>query len=397
MSAALVMDPRTALYGESTLANVHLNSKANFLIFAVLPLAPTSATPHPACMESRRLGRSGLNVSCLGLGTMTFGSQATEAESLRIMDHAFDAGIFFFDTAELYPVPPDIKLLGRTEEIIGKWLRDKDRDEVVIASKVAGPGHGWFPPPVRHGRGAIDRHHIRSAIEDSLRRLGTDFIDLYQIHWPDHGMRAEDTLAALTELIDEGKVRAIGSSNDTCWGIMNSERSAERHNTARYDSVQNNFSLINRRCESELAQVCRREQISLLPYSPLGGGVLTGKYNTMDGLPPGGARFSQYLTHGNERQQRMARRFVNPRTLATVDRLQEIANSASLSLTTLSIAWSKQHDFVASSLFGVTSAEQLPDILAAADITLDKDILNAIDAMDEEIPNPMTEDGLRRL
>jgi len=348
-------------------------------------------------MESRRLGRSGLHVTCLGLGTMTFGSQCQEAEAMRIMDHAFDAGVHFFDTAEIYPVPPERELVGRTEEIVGKWLAGKDRDEVVIATKVTGPGHGWFSPPVRHGRGAIDRHHIRSAIEQSLQRLGTDFIDLYQVHWPDHGMRAEDTLGALTELIDEGKIRAIGSSNETCWGVMNSERAAEIHQCARYDSVQNNFSLINRRCESELAQVCRHQEISLLPYSPLGGGVLTGKYNTSDGQPPAGARFSKYITEGDDRQIRMARRFVNPRSLETVTRLQSLADEAGIPLITLATAWSKQHDFVASSLFGVTRADQLPEILAAADLTLGDDILSAIDAIDADIPNPMTEDGLRRL
>ncbi|MEM9660565.1 MAG: aldo/keto reductase, partial [Planctomycetota bacterium] len=263
-------------------------------------------------MNRRRLGRSGLYVSDFCLGTMTFGQQTDEAEAQRMMDYAFEQGVNFFDAAEIYPVPPTAERFGITEEIVGRWLRSKPRDALFVATKVTGPGHGWFEPPVRHGLTALDEHQIRKAIEGSLVRLQTDYVDLYQTHWPDHGMRYDDTLAALTKLVDEGKIRVIGCSNETCWGLMKSLQASERSGLRRYDTVQNNFSLINRRCESELAQVCRREGVGLLPYSPLGGGVLTGKYNVKGDLPAG-ARFSEYLTSGGVRQRLMAERFVNIR------------------------------------------------------------------------------------
>lgn len=347
-------------------------------------------------MQRRRLGRSGLTVSEICLGTMTFGQQTDEAEAFRIMDEAYDRGVSFLDTAEIYPVPPNAETVGVTEQIVGRWLQTKPRESVILATKVTGPGHGWFPPPVRHTMTAIDGLQIRRAIEGSLQRLQTDYIDLYQTHWPDHGMRYEDTLAALTKLVDEGKVRVLGCSNETCWGVMKGLHAAEKHSLMRYDTVQNNFSLINRRCESELAQVCRREGVSLLPYSPLGGGVLTGKYCGEGDNPPG-ARFTDYLAGDGERQKRMAKRFVNERTLETARRLQEIANDLSVSVTTLCIAWSKQHDFVASTIIGVSCFDQLEDNLLAAEVVLDEETLARIDQLDLEIPTPMTEDGLRRL
>jgi aryl-alcohol dehydrogenase-like predicted oxidoreductase len=346
-------------------------------------------------MKRNRLGRSGLVVTDICMGTMTFGLQADEATSFAIMDRAYAAGVDFFDTAELYPVPPDAALFGDTEEIVGRWMQTKVRGEIILATKITGPGHGWFRPPVRGGFTALDRHQIHRACEDSLRRLQTDYIDLYQTHWPDHGMEAEDTMAALTELVQQGKVRALGCSNETCWGLMNSLRASERAGLRRMDTVQNNFSLINRRCESELAQVCRREGVSLLPYSPLGGGVLTGKYN--DGQRPATARFTDYLQGGGERQQRMAKRFVNERSLETTARLQLIARDLGISVTTLAVAWSKQHDFAASTIIGATTVAQLEESLLAADLTLDAETLRRIDEIDADIPNPMTEDGLRRL
>jgi aryl-alcohol dehydrogenase-like predicted oxidoreductase len=195
-------------------------------------------------------------------------------------------------------------------------------------------------------------------------------------------------------LIDQGKVRAIGCSNETSWGVMKSLWAAEKHGTARYVSVQNNFSLINRRCESELAQVCRRESVSLLPYSPLGGGVLTGKDK---GGAPLGSRFYEYIHHGQPRQKMMAARFVNPRTVETAERVAMIARDLDISAATLAVAWSKQHDFVASTIIGATSIAQLNESLLAADFVLDAETLKRIDQIDIDIPNAMTEDGLRRL
>lgn len=344
-------------------------------------------------MNRRRLGMSPLTVSDICMGTMTFGTQCDEKQSFDIMDRAFDAGIDFFDAAEMYPVPPSADLFGVTEEIVGRWLKTKPRESVIVATKITGPAHGWFVPPVRHGHTALDRVQIVRAVEASLRRLQTDYIDLYQTHWPDHGTRYEDVLEPLTKLVREGKIRVVGCSNETCWGVMKSLTASEKLGLSRYDTIQNNFSLINRRCESELAQVCRRENISLLPFSPLGGGVLTGKYMNSD---PPGARFSVYRSMG-ERQKKMADRFLNDRVCETVRRLKVIADDLGVSLTALSVAWSKQHDFVASTIIGATSVDQLNESLKADGMTLSAETLRRIDEIDVEIPNPMKEDGLRRL
>lgn len=345
-------------------------------------------------MQYRRLGSSGLVVTDLCMGTMTFGLACDEPTSFAIMDRAYDAGIDFYDTAEVYPVPPNKDLVGVTEEIVGRWMKTKARDTVTIATKITGPGHGWFRSPVRGGRCFIDRHQIIKSCEDSLQRLQTDYIDLYQIHWPDHGMRYEELMSALTELRQSGKVRVLGCSNETSWGVMKSLWASDMHGLDRFETVQNNFSLINRRCESELAQVLRKEGLSLLPYSPLGGGVLTGKYK--DGPPPGG-RFTDYLLNGADRQKRMAQRFVNARSIETTEQLITIANDIGVSVTTMALAWTRQQDFVASTIFGATSVKQLDETLAAGELVLDADTLARIDQIDFEIPTPMTEDGLRRL
>jgi aryl-alcohol dehydrogenase-like predicted oxidoreductase len=338
-------------------------------------------------MEHRRLGKSGLVVTDLCLGTMMFGSRNTKEEAFAIMDRAVEAGIDFFDTAEVYPVPPRADHVHRTEEIVGEWLAGRDRDEILLASKVGGPAHGWFRPPLRHGHSALDRNHIRRAIEGSLRRLRTDYLDLYQTHWPDHDMRYGDTLDALDELVREGKVRVIGSSNENAWGLMKAESVAREHGLARYDTVQNNFSVLNRRFEDEMAFIARKEKISLLPYSPLGGGVCSGKYN--DGGRPEGTRFSEYLRADGERQQAMARRFVNETSLATVAELRELADRAGHGLIPLCLAWSRQHDFVASTIFGATSLEQLEECLEARDLILPEEVLTAIDAITARHPYPL--------
>ncbi|MGE9268742.1 MAG: aldo/keto reductase [Verrucomicrobiales bacterium] len=337
-------------------------------------------------MKQRRLGRSGMVVSEICLGTMTFGTQATKEEAFAIMDAAVEAGVDFFDTAEIYPVPPEKELAGNTEKIVGEWLKGRSRDSLIIASKVVGPAHGWFNPPVRDGKAAIDRHHIRRAIEGTLRRLGTDYIDLYQVHWPDHGMRPEDTLEALDELVREGKVRTIGVSNEDAYGLMKSLATSELHGLARYDTIQNNFSLNNRRFEDELAECCRREGVSLLPYSPLAGGVLSGKYN--DGVPDG-ARFTDYLRTGGARQKAMAERFVNERSIASTKRFMAIASELGMDVLTLATAWSKQHDFVASTIIGASHVSQLKPVLAAAEVTLDAETLRRIDEVSREILYPM--------
>jgi aryl-alcohol dehydrogenase-like predicted oxidoreductase len=337
-------------------------------------------------MERRRLGKSAIVVSDICMGTMTFGSQTDEATSIRILDKCFDEGIDFYDTAEGYPVPPDPKWVGRTEEIVGKWLKTKPRDGIVLATKVSGPSHVWFRSPKREGMTALDRRNIMVAVEDSLKKLGTDYIDLYQTHWPDHELPYDETMEVLDELVRQGKVRVLGCSNETSWGLMKSIQTAERLGTARYHTIQNNFSLNNRRFEDELAQVCRMEGVSLIPYSPIAGGVLSGKYN--DGARPEGARFSKYLAMEG-RQAEMGKRFVNERSLASTARFHEIANEAGIDPVAMAVAWSKQHDFVASTIVGVSSEDQLAPIFAAKDLVLSGEVMKAINRVSKEIRYPM--------
>jgi aryl-alcohol dehydrogenase-like predicted oxidoreductase len=337
-------------------------------------------------MRQRTLGRTGLRVSQICLGTMTFGTLADEAQALRCLDRAFDAGVDFIDTAEVYPVPPDPDYAGATEEICGKWLAGKPRDAVVIATKVAGPGGGWFRGPVRHGRTALDRHHVERAVEASLSRLRTDYIDLYQTHWPDADVPIEATLEALDRLVEEGKVRAIGCSNESAYGLTKSLWMAERHGTARYETIQNNFSLLNRRFEDELATVCRKERVSLLAYSPLGGGTLTGKY--LDGAWPAGARFTRYRSH-DARTQAMTARFVGETAQETTRRVHAIAAGCGIHPVTFAIAWTLTRDFLGSTIIGVTSEDQLDVLLAAADTVIPPDALAAVDALSRELRYPL--------
>ena len=337
-------------------------------------------------MQTKRLGKSAISVSTICMGTMTFGNQADEKMAFRILDKSLDAGINFFDTAENYPVPPKEEWAGVTEEIVGRWMKTKRRDELIIATKVCGPSHGWIKGSQRAGMTALDRHNITRAIEASLKRLDTDYVDLYQTHWPDHGTPYEETMEVLDELVRDGKVRILGCSNETSWGLMKSLAASERGGYARYQTIQNNHSLNNRRLEDELAQVCRQENVSAIPYSPLAGGVLSGKYQ--GGATPEGARFSNYLKIGG-RQATMAKRFVNDKSLASTERFQAIAAEAGMSVVTLATAWSKQHDFVASTIVGATHEDQVDDIIAAGDLMLTDEVMKAIDAVTKEILYPM--------
>lgn len=322
--------------------------------------------------------------SCMG--TMTFGSQTDEASAHRILDRCLEAGITFYDTAENYPVPPDPKWAGRTEEIFGRWMKTKDRDAILVATKVSGPSHGWIRSAQRSGMTALDRHNIVRAVEASLKRLDTDYIDLYQTHWPDHGIDYDEVMEVLDELVRAGKIRVVGCSNENSYGLMKSLEASRRLGTVRHHSIQNNYSINNRRFEDELKQVCRMEGVSLLPYSPIGGGVLSGKYQ--DGARPEGARFSRYLEMGG-RQGEMAQRFAGPRALESTARILDIAREAGLPPVTLATAWSKQNDFVASTIVGVSREDQLDEILAAADLVLPADVMTAIHRVTREILYPM--------
>ncbi len=336
-------------------------------------------------MKYRYIGKSGLRVSPICLGTMTFGIFTDKKEAFKIMDRACEAGINFFDTAELYPVPPNKKLCGITEDIVGDWLKDKPRDSMIIASKVAGAANGWFVPPVRHGLTAIDRFHIERAVEGSLKRLKTDYIDLYQIHWPDTVVPIEESLEAMDRLVQSGKVRYTGTSNDTAYGLTKALYSSYNKNYKRFDSIQNNFSLLNRRFLDSIAEVCRNEQVSLLPYSPMGGGVLSGKYNQT--LTDG--RFAIYKANKNPRIQAMADRFLNKNTLNSTERYIQIAREYEIDPVTLAVAWSMNFDFVASTIIGATKANQLNESLKALEVKLSEEILFECDKVHQDILYPM--------
>lgn len=338
-------------------------------------------------MEYRYIGKTGLRVSPICLGTMSFGSWSDEKESFKIMDKSVDFGINFFDTAELYPVPPKTDYAGETESIIGRWLKGKQRDKLIIASKVAGAANGWFVPPIRHGMTAVDKFHIKAAIEGSLKRLGTDYIDLYQMHWPDSVVPIEESLRAFDDLVKEGKVRYLGTSNDTAYGLTKANETSKRLGISRFESIQNNFSLNNPRFLDELSHVCKKEEISLLPYSPIGGGVLSGKYN--GSFYPESARFSEYLSNSNPRVQAQATRFVNEKSLATTARYIQIANKLNISAVTLAVAYSKQFDFVASTIIGARNYGQLDESFAAMDLELSVEVMNEIKEIQEEIMYPM--------
>ena len=338
-------------------------------------------------MEYRYIGATGLRVSPICLGTMTFGKMSSKSESFKIMDKAYESGINFFDNAEMYPVPPTAKTVGLSEEIMGEWMKDKPRDSLIVATKVAGAANGRFAAPVRHGLTAIDRFHIERGIEGSLRRLKTDYIDLYQVHWPDTVIPLEESMEAMDRLVQAGKVRYIGTSNDSAYGLTKATEISRYKGYARFQSIQNNFSLNEPRFFDELAEICRKEKISLLPFSPLAGGVLTGKYQ--GGVIPKGSRFEEYLALDLPRLNAMKKRFINDKTLAATARYMEIAQEHGMSVTTLATAWSKHWDFVASTIIGARTADQLDESLKALDMKLSDEIIEACKQVQKDIMYPM--------
>ena len=338
-------------------------------------------------MEYRYIGKSGLRVSPICLGTMSFGTWSDKEESFKILNTAYDRGINFYDTAEIYPVPPTLELVGVTEFIFGEWIKTKPRDSIIVATKVAGAASGWFVPPVRHGLTAIDRHHVEMAVEGSLRRLGIDYIDLYQVHWPDSIIPIAESMEALDRLVQAGKVRYLGTSNENAYGLTKSNTIADYEGLTKFQSIQNNFSLLNRRFMDELENVCTLENVSLLPYSPIAGGVLSGKYNQAE--IPANCRFGDYLATKDPRQQGMATRFVNEATLASTARYLEIARDAGMSPVTLATAWSMNFDYVASTMIGARTADQLEESLAALDVRLSDEVMQQCDEVHKQHPYPM--------
>jgi aryl-alcohol dehydrogenase-like predicted oxidoreductase len=345
-------------------------------------------------LEHRSLGNTDLRVSTICLGTMTFGEQNTEREAFEQLDIALDAGVNFIDTAEMYPVPPRADTMGATETILGHWLRTRGcRDRVVIATKVAGPGRDWLPY-IRGGDNHLDREHITRAVDASLQRLGTDVIDLYQVHWPeretnyfgklgytppadDDGTPLLETLQVLGDLVAAGKVRHIGVSNETPWGVMEYLRLAERHGLPRPVSIQNPYSLLNRTFEVGLAEIAHREQVGLLAYSPLGFGVLTGKY--LDGARPPGSRLERFPHYT---------RYSGTRAEAATAACVALARERGLDPAQMALAFVLSRPFTTSCIIGATTAAQLRENLASAVVSLGDDLLEAIEAIHEQYPNP---------
>ncbi len=344
-------------------------------------------------MEYRELGRSGVQVSRLCLGTMTFGEQNTEAEGHAQLDYALGRGINFIDASEIYPIPPKPETQGRTEAIIGTWLAARrQRDKMVIATKVAGRGKMTW---LRQDRTATRQSaaQIMEAVEGSLKRLQTDYIDLYQLHWPDRPMRVfeglnylhvegdghpvDEILAALGKLVASGKVRFVGLSNETPWGVMSFLRASERHGLPRPVSIQNAFNLVNRTFEIGLSEVAYREQVGLLAYSPLGQGYLTGKYE--GGALPAGSRKTLFDRLGRYEKGN------GPKAISTYI---DLARRHGLDPAQMAIAFDVSRPFVTSTIIGATTMDQLKTDIDAAALSLSPDVVADIDQIHLDYPNP---------
>lgn len=346
-------------------------------------------------MKHRPLGRTGIDVTPFCLGTMTFGEQNDVPQSEALMDQAVERGINFLDAAEMYPIPVQAETYGRTEEFIGNWMQARgNREKLVIASKVAGPEKGrleW----VRGADRRLNRENIRAAAEASLKRLKTDYIDLYQLHWADRALPKfgapfsaaavtdgpdvvpiAETLAALQELVDEGKVRAIGLSNESSYGVMKFLALADQGAGPRIASIQNAYSLLNRTFEPDLAEIAMREDVGLLPYSPIAGGHLSGKY--LNGKLPEGARYTLWPSG----------RYRTENAEAAITEYVALAAELEITPVQLASAFAVQRPFVTSSIGGATTPEQLSEVLDGAEMTLSNEALTKIDAIHRRYTNP---------
>ncbi|MDJ0824628.1 MAG: aldo/keto reductase [Rhodobacter sp.] len=346
-------------------------------------------------MDMRRLGRSDLTVSALCLGSMSWGSRNSAEEGHRQIDRALAAGINFIDTAEMYPTyPVKAETVGRTEEIIGDWVAASGRrNEVILATKVSGKNGGF----IRDGKG-YDGRIIPEAVDASLRRLKTDVIDLYQLHWPNRGSyhmrqnwaydpsgqnRAEtqahmlDVLEVMQKVIDAGKVRWFGLSNETAWGTAQWLRIAEDNGLPRAVSIQNEYSLMCRHADLDLAELCHNEDVALLPFSPLAMGLFSGKY-APDVTPPNTRRAVESTLNGR----------ITPRVWPAIDAYRAVADAHGLDVNTMALAWTLTRPFVASSIFGASDDAQLGAALAAADLTLSDDVLAALAEVHKAHPMP---------
>ncbi|MVW80265.1 NADP(H)-dependent aldo-keto reductase [Bordetella sp. 02P26C-1] len=346
-------------------------------------------------MKTRKLGHTDIEVSLIGLGTMTWGEQNSEAEAHEQLDYALSRGVNLVDTAEMYPVPPKAETQGRTESYIGTWLaKTGRRQEIVLASKVAGPARDpKRPGHIRDGKTFLDRKNLTAALDASLKRLQTDYLDLYQLHWPDrttatfgadykwidddYTVPIEDTLEVLQDFVRAGKVRHIGVSNETPWGVAQFLKYAEIKGLPRIATIQNPYSLLNRTYEAGLSEFSHREQVSLLAYSPLAMGVLSGKY--LNGARPEGARLTLFTRFD---------RYSNPQAQAATKQYVQLARDHGLSPTQLALAWVNQQRFVASNLIGATTLAQLKEDIDTVDVTLSDELVQAVNAIHKKHPNP---------
>jgi len=345
-------------------------------------------------MEYRKLGNTTTDVSLICLGTMTWGQQNSEADAFEQMDYALAQGVNFFDTAELYAIPPRAETYGRTEEIIGNWLRRTgNREKIVLASKIAGPGPGWIDH-IRNGRTRFNRKHLEEALHGSLRRLQTDRIDLYQLHWPERDTNffgklgfkpgeddaftpAAETLRVLNDFVQAGKIRYVGLSNETPWGVMRFLQAAEQFDLPRVVSVQNPYSLLNRSYEIGMAEVSWREQCGLLAYSPLGFGVLSGKY--LGGARPEGARLTLYPDYT---------RYSNSAAEKATAEYAALAKSHGLDPARMALAFINSRRFLTSTIVGATTMDQLRSNIDSVNLRLDDTLLEAIERIHLAHPNP---------
>jgi aryl-alcohol dehydrogenase (NADP+) len=319
-------------------------------------------------MDYTRLGRTGLRVSRLCLGTMTFGLQSDEETARAILDTAAAAGVTFLDTADVYPLGGGPDTAGRTEEIVGRWLRGK-RHDFILATKCFGP---MSSRPWDRGN---SRKHVLDAIDASLRRLGTDYVDLYQLHQPDPETPIDETLRALDDVVRAGKARYVGCSNFLAWRVARALGRSETLGMVRFDSVQPRYNLLFREFERELLPLCQEEGLGVIPFNPIAGGLLSGKHQA-SGAPPSGSRF----TLGNSAQL-YQERYWQDRMFATVEQLRPLAREAGLDLVTMAVAWVMAHPAVTAPIIGASRPDQLAPSLAAAATQLPADLKARLDAL----------------
>jgi 1-deoxyxylulose-5-phosphate synthase len=319
-------------------------------------------------MQHVRLGRTGLNVSRICLGTMTFGLQVDEAASFAILDHAHSKGITFLDAADVYPLGGDLTTVGRTEEILGRWLSSR-REQFVVATKCFGPmgPNAWDA--------GNSRRHIMDAVDASLRRLQTDFIDLYQLHFDDRNVPLEESLQALDDLVRVGKVRYVGCSNFLAYRLAQALGKSTALGLARFDSVQPRYNLVFREFERELFPLCLDEGVGVIPYNPIAGGLLSGKHDRSK-PPEEGTRFT-LGTAGNMYQDR----YWHDNVFDTVDQLAKVADSAGIPLPTLAVAWTLQHPAITAPIVGASRPEQLDATCAAVDTVLEPDLVATLNEL----------------